>query len=439
MMTTATATHKEGMRAVRAGEISEKGPKAPPMRTRMLEGVRDTYRVVRDNVQAMGTKGKVTAAAVALGTGLACGGSTAGPTVEETETPAGVCSDLQGRVIRIGTTELALDEAALRNGATVKLGGEQYVLEAVMVTVSGALCSVKEVATGNPAVVITNGETINEDFVATPGSTWKVVFPDGKEIEVTLCGIIPASDGTLYAVFKSGDFYWCNSYEGLYSPPRETYESAYGTETIRRVFERSGQTADEGREVECAGEIVTPKTEDYTFANPIMPGTQGYDMHIRFGGQRVEVIELSTAGYILLGTSEAAQDLTPGGEALVSESTGISVKVNRIYTMVDDGATYLTNTEVKVNGVTFTVESGAAAGTLIEVDYTDADGVERTAYVRVLSVTDGVAKVDIITGVFRLEDGGTIVDAEGTIWRVSLKKVDGEISNGVDGAILRAM
>ncbi|MDD2655306.1 MAG: hypothetical protein PHQ80_01405 [Candidatus ainarchaeum sp.] len=441
-MTTPTATPKEGMRTVRAGEISANGPKAPKLGRRMLESVKGTYRAVRDNVQAMGVTGVLKAGAVGAGCVVTVGacntGTAVGPMVEETETPAGVCRDLQGRVIRIGTTELALNEEALNEGKTVKLGGEQYVLEAVTVTESGVRCRVKD-AEGNHAVVIADGESINEDFFATIGSTWKVVFEDGREIEITLCGVITDAEGNLYGVFKSDGFYWCNSFDTTYNAPVEEYESGFGLETIKRLVHETGQTADEGREeAECRRPSTEVVKEGYEFEDTIMPGTQGYDMHVKLGGQRTEVIELSTAGYILLGTSEAAMDLTPGGEALVSESTGISAKANRVYTM-DDGATYLMNVEVKVNGVTFTVESGAAAGTLIEVSYTDEDGVERTAYVRVLSVSGGVAKVDIVKDVFRLEDGGVFIDAEGRTWRVRLDTVISNINNGVDGWTLTRM
>ena len=111
-------------------------------------------------------------AVAGIGALTACGGEANAPYVAPVDTPAGVCSDLQGRVIRIGTTTLALDEAALTDGMVVKLGGEEYTMKAITVTASGALCKIVD-SEGNVATNIQDqdGNSIPEAFFATPGSS----------------------------------------------------------------------------------------------------------------------------------------------------------------------------------------------------------------------------------------------------------------------------
>ena len=417
----------------------QNGNIAPVAKNPQAQGTRDLAARAQDGMpnarwgmRRLGVAG----ACVLLAAGtLKCGGE-AGPTnVEPTETPSGVCSDLQGRIIRIGTTTLALNEAALSTGMSVKLGGEEYSMKVVAVTASGALCKIVD-SEGNVATNVQDqdGNSIGETFFATLGGSWKVTFADGREILVTLCGLIADETGKLYAVFESDGFYWCTTVNEDVNA-RETFGSGYGVEVITRVLHREGQTRDRD-EAQCTDIAEDLVKETAQLETPIMPGVQEYDHFVKVLGNVWDVVTLSNDGYLVLANSEVSGKIEVG-ETLPSPSTGITVTLNEVSLYGDE---YMADFTVKVNGVTFTVMGGATKGELVEVTYTDASGTERTALVRLNEVNaDGTARFEILVDSFKLVDGGVLVDAEGNVWSVELSKNGGELSNGVDGWVLTLM
>lgn len=412
----------EGARTLRTGENAV-GPQKPPRwHGRML------------GRQGMSAGMKIVAAGI--GAGLACGGhGVDNPYIEPIPSPSGVCSDLQGRVVRIGSTELALNEAALSNGMEVKLGGEDYRMEVRAVTVSGSLCRIVDADGNNPvSIVDQDGNPISESFFATPGSSWRVTFEDGREINVTLCGIVPGDDGKLYAIFQSDDFYWCTTVDRTFNEAEE-FSSGYGRQDITYRMQEAGQEEDRSG-AECLPLVSNLLKEGSVLENPMPLGVQEYGKSVKVRGSVMEAVQLSESGYLLLAASEIAQE-REAGQAITSESTGVSATVNEIYR---HGEEYAANITIKVNGVTVELRGGAEAGELVEVRYTDSAGAERSALVRVNEVRgDGTVFLEILTNPLELRDDGVLVDAEGNAWMVSLNKVEGSVNNGIEGWTLTLM
>lgn len=375
----------------------------------------------------------------AAGTGAkivsGCGGhGVDNPYIEPVPSPSGVCSDLQGRVVRIGSTELAMNEAALSNGMEVKLGGEDYQMEVRAVTVSGALCRILDADGNNPiSIVDQDGNPISESFFATPGSSWRITFADGAEMNVTLCGVVPGEDGKLYGIFQSDDFYWCTTVDRAFNE-REEFSSGYGRQEITYRVQEAGQEQDRSG-AECLPLVSDLLKEGTLLENPVLIGVQEYGQSVKLRGSVMEAVQLSESGYLILATSEIAQ-LRGVGQAITSESTGVSATVTEINRY---GGEYAANIMIKVNGVTVELRGGAEAGELVDVRYTE-DGVERSALVRLNWITeDGEVHLEILANPLELRDRGVLVDAEGNAWSVSLLKVDGSITNGIEGWTLTRM
>jgi len=400
-------------------------------------GERIRSRAARHQRMKNWAAGLVIAAAVGTGAKIVsgCGGTSAEPYVEPIPSPSGVCSDLQGRVVRIGSTELALNEAALTNGMEVKLGGEDYRMVASVVTVSGALCKIVDADGNNPvSIVDQEGNPISESFFATPGSSWRVTFADGSEMAVTLCGIVAGDDGKLYAIFQSDNFYWCTTVNRFLNES-EAFSSGYGRQDITYRMQEAGQEEDRSG-AECLPLVRNLLKEGTLLENPMPLGVQEYGKSVKVRGKVVEAVQLSESGYLVLATSEIAQEREVG-QTITSESTGVSATVNEI---CRHGEEYAANITIKVNGVTVELRGGAEAGELVEVRYTDSGGVERSALVRVNEVgEDGKVLLEILVNPLELRDGGVFVDAEGNAWSVSLLRVEGSIINGIEGWTLTQM
>jgi len=365
-------------------------------------------------------------AVVGMGTLAACGGEAANePVLPDNPLPAGVCTNIAGRVTDVGVTEVGLDEAILGETApnAVKLGNDTYRLQVLEINLDGADSDVKVIITdsaGNPVAFLEDQDgnrMANVDYLEA-GDSWTFRLPDGSEVTVTVCAIFEDLEGNEHVVLQSNGFDWCTSIDRTVGNAEDYETVTYGTQDISRILHETGETRDrdDAQCMELVREIVEETT---TLETPMEPGTQPADSTVKLLGRVKSVITLSNSGYVLLGDS-VLKDEKGVAETLVGE--GISILVNEVSLY---GAEYEADISVTVDGVTMEVIEGAKAGDVFK--FTNLEG--KDMYVRVNSVSsDGMVEIEVIENPIKLQDGGTYTDPNGNVWRVEHTKVGDSVS-----------